>query len=218
MLKNIFVRFFVDKEDPFLFKLLGYYTKNPIYKRAFVHKSFNNNKHNEQLEFLGDAVLSFIIAETLLLKNPKKEEGFLSKKRAVIVSRKHLNLVGRKIIPKKKIKSNLETMPENVFGNTLEAVIGAIYIDKGIKTTKDFVVKNIYNSVFWPDLINKDFKSKLLRYTQRERIEMKYKTEKKAPSKFLVSVFLNGKKAGEAKANSKKEAEQAAAKKTLNSL
>ena len=68
----------------------------------------------------------------MFLENPNVEEGFLSEKRAAIVSRKHLNLVGKKIIPKIKIKSNLKNIPLNIFGNTLEALIGAIYLDKGI--------------------------------------------------------------------------------------
>ena len=99
------------KEDSFLFSLLGYHTNKDLYKTAFIHKSFNHTTHNEQLEFLGDAVLSSIVAEFLFLENPKKEEGFLSQKRAIIVGRKHLNLVGKKIIPPDEIKSKLKKIP-----------------------------------------------------------------------------------------------------------
>jgi len=222
VLKRIISRFTSYKKYDDQFKLLGYHTRSPLYKQAFTHKSINNKKNNEQLEFLGDAVLSFIITDTLLLENPNKDEGFLSKKRAVIISRKHLNLVGGKIIPKSKIKSNLNNLPENIFGNTLEAIIGAIYSDKGIQQTRLFIIKNIYNSDFLSKLINKDFKSQLLKYAQKKNLEIEYKTDKKQEQKhrkeFLVSVFLSGKKTGEAKAFSKKEAEQAAAKNTLNSL
>ncbi len=203
-----------------MFSLLGPHKNNDLYKKALIHKSFNNTIHNEQLEFLGDAVLSLIVAEFLFLENPNKEEGFLSKKRAIIVSRKHLNLVGRKIIPKTKIKSNLKALPENVFGNALEALIGAIYIDKGLRKAKLFIRKNIYNSEFLKDLSEKDFKSRLLKYSQKEGLEIEYKLERKEgpdhKTAFWVSIFVNGKKITKAKAGSKKEAEQRAAKKAIN--
>ena len=193
-----------------------------MYKKAFIHKSFNHTTHNEQLEFLGDAILSSIVAELLFLENPKKEEGFLSQKRATIVARKHLNLVGRKIIPESKIKSNLKTFPLNIFGNILEAIIGAIYIDKGIKQTRIFVRKNIYNSEFLQDLSDIDFKSRLLKYSQKERVKVEYKLEKQEgldhQKEFLIAVLMNDKKIAEAKGGSKKEAEQKAAKKVINSV
>ena len=158
----------------------------------------------------------------LFLENPKKEEGFLSQKKATIISRKHLNLVGRKIIPESKIKSNLKFIPLSVFGNILEAIVGAIYIDKGIEQARIFVRKNIYNSEFLEELSDIDFKSKLLKYSQKERVEIEYKVEKQQgldhQKEFLVAVFLNGKKITEAMASSKKEAEQMAAKKAINSL
>lgn len=162
------------------------------------------------------------MAEFLFLENPNKEEGFLSQKRAIIVSRRHLNIIGRKIIPETEIKSNLKILPLSIFGNTLEAVIGAIYIDKGINQAKFFVRKNIYNSEFLVGLSDSDFKSKLLKYSQKEQVEIKYQVEKQKgldhQKEFLVAVFLNGEKKAEALASSKKEAEQQAAKKVINSL
>jgi ribonuclease-3 len=202
--------------------LLGYKSNKDLYKTAFIHKSFSNTTHNEQLEFLGDAVLSSIVAEFLFLENPNKEEGFLSQKRAIIVSRRHLNIIGRKIIPETEIKSNLKNLPLSIFGNTLEAVIGAIYIDKGINQAKFFVRKNIYNSEFLVGLSDSDFKSELLKYSQKEQVEIKYQVEKQKgldhQKEFLVAVFLNGEKKAEGIASSKKEAEQQAAKKVINSL
>ena len=162
------------------------------------------------------------MAEFLFLENPNLEEGFLSKKRAAIVSRKHLNLVGKKIIPKIKIKSNLKNIPLNIFGNTLEALIGAIYLDKGIVKTRVFIKKNIYNSEFLTQLIDIDFKSKLLRYGQKQKAEVEYKIESHKgldhQKEFVVAVFLNGKKISESMAGSKREAEQGAAKKAINKL
>ena len=223
MLKTILSRFVVvKKEDGFLFTLLGYHTNKDLYKTAFIHKSFNHTIHNEQLEFLGDAILSSIVAEFLFLENPNQEEGFLSQKRATIVSRKHLNIIGRKIIPESKIKSNLKHLPLSVFGNILEAIIGAIYIDKGIEQTRIFIRKNIYKSEFLQELSDTDFKSKLLKYSQKERVKIEYKVEKQEgldhKKEFLVAILVNGKKIAEAMAYSKKEAEQGAAKKAINNL
>ena len=147
----------------------------------------------------------------------------MSQKRSIIVSRKHLNMVGRKIIPEKKIKSRLKTLSPNIFGNTLEAIIGAIYIDKGVGKTRFFVKKHIYNSEFLQRLLDADFKSELLKHSQKEKIEIEYKTKKQKgclehKKEFSASVFLNGKKTAEGTAGSKKEAEQQAAKKTIKNL
>ena len=223
MLKTILSRYVVVKKgDSFLFTLLGYHANKDLYKTAFIHKSFNHTIHNEQLEFLGDAILSSIVAEFLFLENPNQEEGFLSQKRATIVSRKHLNIIGRKIIPESKIKSNLKHLPLSIFGNILEAIIGAIYIDKGIEKTRIFVRKNIYNSEFLQELSDTDFKSKLLKYSQKERVKIEYKVEKQEglehKKEFLVAILVNGKKIAEATAYSKKEAEQGAAQKAINNL
>ena len=166
--------------------------------------------------------MSLIVAELLFLENPKQEEGLLSQKRAIIVGRKHLNLVGKKIIPTSKIKSNLKNLPLSVFGNILEAIIGVIYIDKGIDQARCFVRENIYSSEFLEDLSDIDFKSKLLKYSQKERVKIEYKVEKQEglehQKEFLVAVFINGEKITEARASSKKEAERQAAKKVINSI
>ena len=203
-------------------QFLGYKIKNPLYKTALVHKSFNQHNHNEQLEFLGDAVLSLVVAELLFLEHPKKEEGFLSKRRSVIVARKHLNLVGRAIIPEKEIKSRLNPLPENVFGNILEALIGAIYIDKGLDEARIFIKKNIYNSIFLPSLLGLDYKSRLLRISQKEGVKTQYLVEKKeeldSQKKFLASVLINDKKTAEGSGSTKKEAEQEAAKNALKNV
>tara|TARA_B100001250_G_scaffold343234_1_gene311834 strand:+ start:1570 stop:2190 length:621 start_codon:yes stop_codon:yes gene_type:complete len=203
-----------------LFSILGYHAFGKVYKKAFTHKSANNIDHNERLEFLGDSILSFIITDLLFSENSKKEEGFLSQKRAKIVSRKHLNLVGKKIIPKEKINNSLENIPSNVYGNTLEAIIGAIYIDKGIKEAREFIKKHIYNSVFLDGFSDLDFKSRLLKHAQKEGLKIEYKVEKKEgldhEKEFLVALFLNNKKITSSSAKSKKEAEQKAAKKAIN--
>ncbi|MDP7566754.1 MAG: ribonuclease III [Flavobacteriales bacterium] len=202
-----------------MYNLIGYKTKNKVFEKAFIHKSFNKNKHNERLEFLGDAILSSVVAEFLFMEYPNEEEGFLSQKRAIIVGRKHLNLVGKKIIPPERIKSKLKKIPLSVYGNTLEAIIGAIYIDKGMGQLMSFVKKHIYKSEFLEELSDTDYKSKLLKYSQKEKVKVAYKLEKQEgpdhKKEFIVAVFVKGNKIAEAKASSKKEAEQKAAKKAI---
>ena len=201
---------------------MGYRSNSKIYKQALTHKSYNNKEHNEQLEFLGDAVLSSIIAERLFLENPNKSEGFLSKKRALIVSRKHLNLIGKKIIPKTQIKSRLNPIPESVFGNVLEAIIGAIYIDKGLQKTTKFIKKHIYKSSEITTQKETDFKTKLLNYSRKKKEIIKFKTEAiigpPHNKKYIVAVFVNETKTSEASAFSKKAAEKLAAEKALKIL
>jgi ribonuclease III len=171
---------------------------------------------------LGDTILDFIIAEQLYLKNPKKDEGFLSQAKAIIVGRKHLNLVGKKILLESEIKSNLKTIPKSIYGNIIESIIGAIYIDKGIEQAERFILKHIYNSEFIEKLSGMDYKSKLLKVSHKSNVKVEYKTLKQLgpdhKQEFLVAVFIGNIKKAEAKASSIKEAEQKAAKKAYNSV
>ena len=166
--------------------------------------------------------MDFIVAKLLYLENPNQEEGFLSQQRAIIVGRKHLNLVGKKIFLDSDIKSNLKVIPKSVYGNTLESIIGAIYIDKGIEQAEQFIIERIYSSEFIEELSDTDYKSKLLKLSQKLKIKTTYKVIKReGPShkqKFLVAVYIENIKKAEAKASSIKEAEQKAAKKAYNSV
>ncbi len=171
---------------------------------------------------MGDAILDFVVSEQLYLKNPLQEEGYLSQQRAFIVGRKHLNLVGKKIIPESEIKNNLKLVTKNIYGNVLEALIGAIYLDKGIEHTQNFIFEHISNSEFIADLSDTDYKSKLLEISQRKKIKVEYKVlQEEGPDhrkEFLVAVFVDNKQKAEGKASSIKEAEQKAAKKAFNSV
>ena len=206
-----------------MFKILDYKPKNKnIYLKALQHKSYSVKENNERLEFLGDAVLDFIVSKQLYLEYPKEEEGFLSQKRAIIVGRKHLNLVGKKIFLDSDIKSKLKVIPKSVYGNTLESIIGAIYIDKGIKQAGKFVFEHIYSSEFIQEISDTDYKSKLLKLSQKLKIKIRYEViKRKGPShkqEFLVAVYIENIKKAEAQASSIKEAEQKAAKKAYNSV
>ena len=206
-----------------MFKILGYFPANEkIYLQALRHKSFDINNNNERLEFLGDAILNFITAKKLYLENTGKEEGFLSTQRAIMVGRKHLNLVGKEMFSDSDIKSKLKTIPKNVYGNTLESVIGAIYIDKGIEQAQKFIIKYIYRSEFIEELFNTDYKSKLLKQSQKTKVKIDYRVLKREgpdhKQEFLVALYIGNIKKAEAKASSIKEAEQKAAKKAYNSV
>lgn len=206
-----------------MFKILGYNPVNKeIYLKALQHKSYSIKENNERLEFLGDAILDFIVAKQLYLENPEKEEGFLSQQRAIIVGRKNLNLVGRKIFSDSDFKSKLKTIPKSVYGNTLESIIGAIYIDKGVERAQHFILEHIYSSEFIEELSDTDYKSKLLKISQKLKIKLEYKVLKKEgpdhKQEFLVAIFLGNIKKAEAKASTIKEAEQKAAKKAYNSV
>ena len=156
----------------------------------------------------------------MFLNNNNKEEGFLSQQRAIIVSRKHLNKVGKKLIKSSNIKSCLKIIPEKIFGNTLEAIIGAIYIDKGTDKTKQFIINNIINSEFIKEVTGGDYKSELQKLGHKNKQKIEYKIiESKGPDhskEFTVAVFVNNINISQAKASSIREAEQKAAKKTLN--
>ena len=166
--------------------------------------------------------MDFIITKQLYLENPRQEEGFLSQQRAIIVGRKHLNLVGKEMFSDSDINSKLKIIPKNVYGNTLESVIGAIYIDKGIRQVQKFIIKHIYSSIFIEGLSDTDYKSKLLKQSQKTKINIDYRVLKREgpdhKQEFLVALYIGGVKKAEAKASSIKEAEQKAAKKAYNSV
>ena len=114
-----------------------------IYFRAVTHKSYNNFKNNERLEFLGDAVLDLIVSQQLFIKNKNANEGFLSIEKSKYVSRENLNKVAERILNKNVIKHKSSYLSKNMLGNTLESIIGAIYIDKGMQTCEKFIIKHI---------------------------------------------------------------------------
>lgn len=164
--------------------------------------------------------MDFVISSQLYLDYNKQEEGFLSQKKSVIVGRKHLNLIGKELLLNGEIKNNLKKIPESVYGNTLESLIGAIYIDRGIVEAEKFIIKNIYNSIFVNELSNIDYKSELLKKAQKTKTKLEYRVLKKeGPDhklEFLVGLYMGGGKITEAKAGSIKEAEQKTAKKAYN--
>jgi len=223
-------RFYVD-----LVRLLGFFPRRvSYYKLAFLPKSALQ-KHpsgvrlnNERLEYLGDAVLDAIVADYLFTRFPEGDEGFMTKLRARIVKRKTLNYLALKMelpgmipnIGSSGIKS------KHLYGNALEALIGAIYIDRGYKAAKRFFIRRIMKKhIDLVKLVNKDpdYKSRIIEWAQKNRVEIifesleEHSTGQKSPS-FVSTISLEGLTKGTGRGGSKKEAEQQAAKQAMERL
>lgn len=206
--------------------LLGFYPRNiDLYLLAFRHKSVaieikdGIKNSNERLEFLGDALLGSIIAEYLFSRFPFKDEGFLTEMRSKMVSRSYLNKLAIKIGIDKLVNYNPNAkVYKSIYGDTLEALIGAIYLDRGFIFTKHLVLQRIIK--FYVDvdeLENQElnFKSKLINWAQKNKHSIFFNAvEQTAADKqkyYKVVVLINDEPKGEAIGLSKKSAEQSAA-------
>ena len=172
---------------------------------------------------MGDAVLCFVVSEYIYEENKTKKEGFLSKKRAAIVARKHLNMIGKKLIKKENLKINTKTISDNIYGNTLEALIGAIFIDRGF----DYVRKFILNA--WKSNIDKsgitilDPKTKLQEYSLKKFKKLPFYrlvncSGPKHNPLYKISVSILESKPFIGTGKSKQEAEQSGAYKLLQNI
>lgn len=224
--------FFKNKEDLKLINavkfILGYKPKKiQLYKLALLHKSNNSEESNERLEYLGDAVLGLIVANYLFKLYPYKNEGFLTKIRSKIVSRDSLNNLGRKIgikelinLQKAKTKSY-----ESVYGDAVEALIGACYLEKGFTFCSKKVINNILVPYYDLDSLTSqthNFKSKILEWAQKEKKKISFIVEKTTKSdkfsQFKSILYLNSKKLSEGYGKSKKNAEKDASRNACDKL
>lgn len=230
-MKINFHGFFISKEE----KLLQSYIKNTfgfkpnqffLYKQSFIHRSFSNNVNenskndNERLEYLGDAVLSVIIAEFLYKKYPFANEGFLSELRSRLLNSNQLNNLSRKLGLDLFIKTNGCDLLicESILGDVFEAFIGAIYLDKGYESTKKIIIEKIINTHLDIDLlatINSNYKGKLLAWSQKVKNKVEYKVSKEIYNKnrkqYIVQLFIERELVSEGYDYSIKAAEQHAA-------
>lgn len=198
-----------------------------LFKMAFYHRSMNNDSpkkmSNERLEFLGDAILSTIVAEYLFKKYPNKDEGFLTKMRSKIVKRQTLNEIADKMgLDVILSEYSLGKLSSSMLGNAFEALIGAVYIEFGYEKTKNYVIKNILMKYLdIKDLESKDdnHKSQLLEWCQKNGKEIsfvtlsKFKLDKR--DCFQVAVVIDGKEMATAEDFNKKSAEQNASLKVV---
>ena len=218
----------IKKEDQKIIKailfLFGFEPVNiNLYKLALLHKSKNKNESNERLEYLGDAVLNLIVAEYLFKKYPFKDEGFLTKIRSKIVSRESLNNLGRKVGLKELINfKNVNEYSKNynsLYGDALEAIIGAVYLDVGFEYCQEYIVKNIIIPYYnFDELVNKthNFKSKILEWSQKEKKLIKFSTKKiilkNNSSQFESILIIENKEISKGFGSNKKSAEKDASR------
>lgn len=201
-----------------------------LFKTAFYHKSMTNETPgkptNERLEYLGDAILSTIVAEYLFKKYPNKDEGFLTKMRSKIVKRQTLNEIadnmGLDVILS---EYSLGKMSSSMLGNALEALVGAIYIEFGYEKTKNYVIRNIlmrYLDMNDLEIRDDNHKSQLLEWCQKNGKEInfttlaKFKLDKR--DCFKVAVVIDGQEISTAEDFNKKSAEQTASSKAIEIL
>jgi len=206
------------------------------YQQSLRHHSIANKIHNngskdsnERLEFLGDAVLNSVIAEYLFKKYPYKDEGFLTELRSKIVSRVSLNDLALKIGLSELVEYDRKSMQNinvrnSIFGNALEAFIGAIFLDNGFKKSKYFIIEKLLRLHIDVDKLQqteKNFKGRLIEYTQKSGLNLDFKVEELSHGKqkiFKVSVIVNNTAFGNAEHTNKKQAEQQASEKAIELL
>jgi len=233
LLKKFFPNFSKSKSDAQLKKslrtLLGFTPGNiSLYKQAFLHSSKRENVNNERLEFLGDAVLGAVIAEHLFKLFPYKDEGFLTQLRSKIVNGNNLQHLALKLGIDKHLKVGLkesEKSKSSVYGDAFEALIGAVYLDKGFNVCRNFILKRIVKMHVDLDALmstDTDFKSQLQIYCQKNKLNLEYRLlseEQKGKTKiFAVQVFIDNKPYVIFENYSKRVAEQKAAQLTLEEL
>jgi len=204
--------------------------KAVLYKTALTHRSVKegSDQNNERLEYLGDAVLSAIIADFLFKKYPYKEEGFLTEMRSKMVNRNQLNEIAIKMGLKKisyfnKFDGSLKM--SQIFGNTLEAVVGAIYLDKGYDKTRQWVIERIIQPyLFMDDLENLEInhKNKLYGWANKNGKNLEFETldERIEGGRrlFTVGAVIDGELISQGRAYNKKDASQIAAQMAMDKL
>lgn len=233
-------RLFFSKDKEFrtaLYQIMGFYPHNvEIYRVAFAHKSQeyrskktgNKPLNNERLEFLGDAVLETVVSDIVYHHFKNKREGFLTNTRAKIVSRESLGRLAKDLGIDRLIQSHTHSRAHNSYigGNSFEALMGAIYLDRGFHYAFRFVEKRIIGAVLDLEGVAQkevNFKSKLLEWSQKNRIRLEFKESHNGNnqgnnSAFSTQIIIEGIWAGEGKGFSKKESHQNASKDALTQL
>ena len=215
-------------------KIIGFKPgKCVYYEKAFTHRSTNridelgNPISYERLEFLGDSVLSAVIAHYLFDKTPGEDEGYLTKMRSKVVSREHLNEIGKELELSSLMytKIPLSQFGENIHGNLFEALTGAVFLDKGYNTCERF----IYKTVIHPHINIESFEGKIMSYKsfiiewcQKEKKTFYFEgiedSGKDQLKHFSVKLRINGTTVAKARATSKKKAEEKVSKRAYFAL
>lgn len=197
------------------------------YKKAFTHRSvqMSDEKGNpinyERLEFLGDSILGAVIAAYLYKKVPTGSEGYLTQMRSKIVSREHLNELGKDLDLIRFINSNVDeaNVGENIHGNIFEALIGAIYLDKGYNFAQRFIFENVvlpYVDIERLEGKITSYKGLIIEWCQKQKKKYKFDTYEDSGNEpvkhFSVRVSIDGEQIAKGRATSKKKAEEQASK------
>ncbi|CAM1359232.1 ribonuclease III [Tenacibaculum xiamenense] len=221
-----------NKEDEnFYYELKELLNFKPIklthYKKAFTHRSLKliDSKGNpinyERLEFLGDAILGSVIASYLYKKVPEGDEGYLTQMRSKVVSREHLNALGKDLDLLKFVKSNIvnNQISENIHGNIFEALIGAIYLDRGYNYCHQFIYEQVilpYVDIERLEGKISSYKGFIIEWCQKNKKKYKFDsyedTGNQDKKHFSVRVSIDGVMVAKGRATSKKKAEEIAAK------
>ncbi|WP_426432001.1 ribonuclease III [Winogradskyella sp. HB-48] len=218
--------FFLKLKD-----ILGFKPKSQsLYINAFTHRSMNikdkrgNPINYERLEFVGDAMISSVIAAYLYDQVPHGDEGYLTKMRSKVVSREHLNELGKELKLIDLVQSRIpkSNFGNNIHGNLFEALVGAIYLDRGFKACEKFLYKRIIHPhVDIETLEGKviSYKSLLIEWCQKEKNTFDYEvyedTGNDELKHFSVKLSINDKVVSKARATSKKKAEEKASKRAF---
>jgi len=219
----------------FLKSLLGFYPGNiQLYETALIHKSASkldsrgNWVNNERLEYLGDAILGAVIAEFLYNRFPNQDEGFLTQMRSKLVNRSFLTELTYQTGLNNYIKSNTNNTIENshIYGDAFEALIGALYLDKGYTVAKQFITKRLlleYVDLREIEYTNTNYKSQLIEWSQKNKKEVNFETtehlsgDHRQPG-FVSVISIEDEIIGKGNGSSKKEAQQNASRKAVESL
>lgn len=211
--------------------LLGFMPNHlPYYQLALMHRSKLEEiaQNNERLEFLGDAILGSVIADYLFKKYPYQSEGYLTEMRSKIVRRETLNNLALRMGLQKIVQYNQNDKGlsrSHIFGNALEALIGAVYLDQGFHRARSFILKQILKPYIDIDTLESrdtNFKNKLLSWAQKNNHDLTFDTlseENEGTRKiFTIGILLNGEVVANGTGYNKKEAGQVAAQNAIEKL
>lgn len=219
------------KDEDFYYELKDLLNFKPInlshYKKSFTHRSLKlmDDKGNpinyERLEFLGDAILGSVMASYLYKKVPEGDEGYLTQMRSKVVSREHLNTLGKDLDLIRFVKSNIskEHISNNIYGNIFEALIGAIYLDRGYNYCNQFIYEQVilpYVDIERLEGKISSYKGYVIEWCQKNKRKYKFESYEDSGNQnkkhFSVRVSIDGNVIGKGRATSKKKAEEIAAK------
>lgn len=228
---------FRKDKKPYLcfYKILGFYPRNiEVYQQALLHKSSSVKSdkgrllNNERLEFLGDAILDAVVADIVYKKFEGKREGFLTNTRSKIVQRETLNRVAVQLGLDKLIKYTTRQPSHNsyVYGNAFEALVGAIYLDRGYDACMKFMKERVITPYLNLDKVSRkevNFKSRLIEWSQKNRFEISFELVAESVDQdmnpiFETKILVEQVEAGTGKGYSKKESQQEASRVTLTKI